>query len=44
MNKKIVQKTTTLKSPIGGVSGKSKLSKEIVAQFPDYKHYVEVFG
>jgi site-specific DNA-adenine methylase len=43
MSKSIVQNTTTLKSPIGRVGGKSKLSKEIVAQFPEHKHYVEVF-
>lgn len=44
MNKNIVQKSTTLKSPIGRVGGKSKLSKEIVSLFPEHKHYVEVFG
>ena len=44
MNKNTVNKTTTLKSPIGRVGGKSKLSKDIVAQFPEHKHYVEVFG
>jgi site-specific DNA-adenine methylase len=44
MSKNIVVKTTTLKSPIGRVGGKSKLSKDIVAQFPEHKHYVEVFG
>jgi len=36
--------TTTLKSPIGRVGGKSKLSKEIINLFPEHKHYVEVFG
>jgi hypothetical protein len=35
---------TTLKSPIGRVGGKSKLSKEIINLFPTHKHYVEVFG
>jgi len=35
--------TTTLKSPIGRVGGKSKLSKEIITLFPIHKHYVEVF-
>ena len=44
MNKVQVQKTSTLKSPIGRVGGKSKLSKEIVWLFPSHKHYVEVFG
>lgn len=36
--------TTTLKSPIGRVGWKSKLSKEIIGLFPKHKHYVEVFG
>ena len=36
--------TTTLKSPIGRIWGKSKLSKEIIGLFPTHKHYVEVFG
>ena len=36
--------TTKLKSPIGRVWGKSKLSKDIIEQFPEHKHYVEVFG
>lgn len=44
MSKDIVHKTTTLKSPIGRVWGKSKLAKDIVALFPEHKHYVEVFG
>ena len=44
MSKEIVHKTTTLKSPIGRVGGKSKLSKDIVKLFPEHKHYVEVFG
>lgn len=39
-----MKKTVTLKSPIGRVWGKSKLSKEIVSQIPEHKHYVEVFG
>ena len=36
--------TTTLKSPIGRVGGKSKLSKDIIGLFPTHKHYVEVFS
>lgn len=36
--------TTTMKSPIGRIWGKSKLSKEIISLFPSHKHYVEVFG
>ena len=44
MNENVIQKTTSLKSPIGRVWGKSKLSKEIVSLFPEHKHYVEVFG
>lgn len=44
MNKVTVKKSTSLKSPIGWVGGKSKLKKEIIALFPEHKHYVEVFG
>lgn len=36
--------TPPLKSPIGRVGGKSKLSKDIISLFPKHKHYVEVFG
>jgi len=36
--------TTTLKSPIGRIGGKSKLSKEIINLFPKHNHYIEVFG
>lgn len=43
MNKVAVKKSTTLKSPIGWVGGKSKLKKEIISLFPEHKHYVEVF-
>ena len=39
-----VNSTTSLKSPIGRVGGKSKLSREIISLFPQHKHYVEVFG
>lgn len=44
MNKVAVKKSTTLKSPIGWIGGKSKLKKEIISLFPEHKHYVEVFG
>ena len=44
MSKDSVHKSTTLKSPLGWVWGKSKLSKEIISLFPQHTHYVEVFG
>ena len=36
--------STKLKAPFGWVGGKSKLAKDIVAQIPEHKTYIEVFG